>query len=170
VLKIPDGSFSRGVIKVGNQEELLKASAELFERSVLLLAQEFFYTEYDWRIGVLNQKPIFACQYFMSKGHWQIYDHSPDAQEVSGDFRTMAVHEAPRKVVELAVKTANLIGDGLYGVDLKQAGDRVVVIEVNDNPNIDCGVEDVYLGDDLYKLVLEEFVRRLEVKRRGRGW
>ncbi|MDU2613662.1 MAG: RimK family alpha-L-glutamate ligase, partial [Pseudomonas aeruginosa] len=50
---------------------------------------------------------------------------------------------------------------------LKQAGDKVVVIEVNDNPNIDCGVEDVYLGDDLYKLVLEEFVRRLEVKRRG---
>ena len=80
MLKIPDGSFSRGVIKVGNQEELLKASAELFERSVLLLAQEFFYTEYDWRIGVLNQKPIFACQYFMSKGHWQIYDHIPGAQ------------------------------------------------------------------------------------------
>ena len=88
---------------------------------------------------MLNRKPIFACQYFMSKGHWQIYDHSPDAEEVSGDFRTMPVHEAPRKVVELAVKTANLIGDGLYGVDLKQAGDKVVVIEVNDNPNIDCG-------------------------------
>jgi hypothetical protein len=46
----------------------------------------------------------------------------------------MAVHEAPRAVVELAVKTANLIGDGLYGVDLKQAGDKVVVIEVNDKP------------------------------------
>ncbi len=125
VLKIPDGSFSRGVIKVEDQEQLLAASAELFERSVLILAQEFFYTEYDWRIGVLNRKPIFACQYFMSKGHWQIYDHSPDAEEVSGDFRTMPVHEAPRKVVELAVKTANLIGDGLYRVDLKQAGDKV---------------------------------------------
>ena len=34
-------------------------------------------------------------------------------------------------------------------MDLKQAGDKVVVIEVNDNPNIDCGVEDVCLGDDL---------------------
>ncbi|WP_160287289.1 RimK family protein [Pseudomonas knackmussii] len=170
VLKIPDGSFSRGVIKVENREALQVAAAELFERSVLILAQEFFYTEYDWRIGVLNQKPIFACQYFMSKGHWQIYDHSPDAQELSGDFRTMAVHEAPRKVVDLALKTANLIGDGLYGVDLKQGGDRVVVIEVNDNPNIDSGVEDVFLGDDLYKLILEEFVRRLEVKRRGHGW
>ena len=63
------------MIKVESQQALLEATAELFEHSVLLLAQEFFYTEYDWRIGVLNRKPIFACQYFMSKGHWQIYNH-----------------------------------------------------------------------------------------------
>jgi glutathione synthase/RimK-type ligase-like ATP-grasp enzyme len=73
-------------------------------------------------------------------------------------------------VVELAVKTANLIGDGLYGVDLKQSGDKVVVIEVNDNPNMDAGIEDAYLQDDLYSLVLEEFVRRLELKRQGQVW
>ena len=83
---------------------------------------------------------------------------------------TLAVHEAPKAVVELAVKTANLIGDGLYGVDLKQSGDKVVVIEVNDNPNMDAGIEDAYLQDDLYGLVLEEFVRRLELKRQGQGW
>ena len=72
--------------------------------------------------------------------------------------------------MELAVKTANLIGDGLYGVDLKQSGDKVVVIEVNDNPNMDAGIEDAYLQDDLYSLVLEEFVRRLELKRQGQVW
>lgn len=170
VLKIPDGCFSRGVIKVENQEQLFKATAELFEHSVLLLAQEFLYTDYDWRIGILNRKPIFACQYFMSKGHWQIFNHKAKGAEVNGECRTLAVHEAPRAVVELAVKTANLIGDGLYGVDLKQAGDRVVVIEVNDNPNLDAGIEDAYLQDDLYTLVLEEFVRRLELKRRGQTW
>ncbi|MGB4072186.1 RimK family protein [Pseudomonas sp.] len=170
VLKIPDGCFSRGVIKVESHEELLKATAELFEHSVLLLAQEFFYTEYDWRIGILNRKPIFACQYFMSKGHWQIYNHKAKGQDINGECRTLAVHEAPRAVVELAVKTANLIGDGLYGVDLKQAGDKVVVIEVNDNPNMDAGIEDAYLQDDLYALVLEEFIRRLELKRRGQAW
>ncbi|MFZ4963287.1 RimK family protein [Pseudomonas gingeri] len=170
VLKIPDGCFSRGVIKVESQQALLEATAELFEHSVLLLAQEFFYTEYDWRIGVLNRKPIFACQYFMSKGHWQIYNHKAKGQDVNGECRTLAVHEAPRAVVELAVKTANLIGDGLYGVDLKQSGDKVVVIEVNDNPNMDAGIEDAYLQDDLYGLVLEEFVRRLELKRRGQAW
>jgi glutathione synthase/RimK-type ligase-like ATP-grasp enzyme len=72
--------------------------------------------------------------------------------------------------VELALRTANLIGNGLYGVDLKQSGDKVVVIEVNDNPNLDAGIEDAYLKDDLYSLVLEEFVRRLEIKRLGQAW
>ncbi|PWB35048.1 RimK family alpha-L-glutamate ligase [Pseudomonas sp. SDI] len=170
VVKIPDGCFSRGVIKVENHEQLLKATAELFEHSVLLLAQEYLYTDYDWRIGILNRKPIFACQYFMSKGHWQIFNHKAKGADVNGECRTLPVHEAPRAVVELAVKTANLIGDGLYGVDLKQAGDKVVVIEVNDNPNLDAGIEDAYLQDDLYTLVLEEFVRRLELKRRGQAW
>ncbi|EXF94124.1 hypothetical protein HK44_007845 [Pseudomonas fluorescens HK44] len=73
-------------------------------------------------IGVLNRKPIFACQYFMSKGHWQIYNHKAKGQAINGKCRTLAVHEAPKAAVDLAVKTANLIGDGLYGVDLKQSG------------------------------------------------
>ena len=55
-------------------------------------------------------------------------------------------------------------------MDLKQSGDKVVVIEVNDNPNLDAGIEDAYLQDDLYGLVLEEFVRRLELKRQGQVW
>ena len=59
------------------------------------------------------------------------------------------------------------IGDGLYGVDLKADGKRVAVIEVNDNPSIDAGVEDAYLGDDLYRRIMEEFLRRLERKRLG---
>jgi glutathione synthase/RimK-type ligase-like ATP-grasp enzyme len=43
----------------------------------------------------------------------------------------------------------------------------VVVIEVNDNPNIDAGVEDAWLGEDLYRQVMLEFLRRLEAKRIG---
>ncbi|MDU5676888.1 MAG: RimK family alpha-L-glutamate ligase, partial [Pseudomonas aeruginosa] len=66
-----------------------------------------------------------------------------------------------------ALEAAGLIGDGLYGVDLKQAGDKVLVIEVNDNPNIDAGVEDGQLGDELYRRILQAFVQRLELKHRG---
>ncbi|MFP5382941.1 MAG: RimK-like ATPgrasp N-terminal domain-containing protein, partial [Gammaproteobacteria bacterium] len=168
VLKIPDGSFSRGIVKVNSQQELLDQADILFRQSSLLLAQEFFYTEYDWRIGVLNQKPVFACQYQMARGHWQIYSHDTSSgKTVSGGFLTMPVRDAPVQVVKAAVKAANLIGNSLYGVDIKQAENKVAVIEVNDNPNIDYGVEDAYLGEDLYRIVLEEFIRRLERKRMG---
>lgn len=44
---------------------------------------------------------------------------------------------------------------------------KVLVIEVNDNPNIDAGVEDGQLGDELYRRILQAFVQRLELKHRG---
>lgn len=167
VLKIPDGSFSRGIVKVEDTAALKKHTTELFKQSALVLAQAFTYTDYDWRIGILNKKPIFACKYFMSRGHWQIYKHNASGKVESGDFQTIPVYETPKKILDVASRAANLIGDGLYGVDVKQIGDAGVVIEVNDNPNIDSNVEAVFLKDDLYRLILEEFVRRLEKKRIG---
>ncbi len=167
VLKIPDGSFSRGVTKAQDMEELQRDAKRLFKESALLLVQEYVYTEYDWRIGILNRKPIYASQYFMSRGHWQIYDHSPTGKGKSGGWKTLPVHDAPGPVVRAATRAANLIGDGLYGVDVKMDGERVCIIEVNDNPSIESRVEDAYLGDDLYRIVMEEFVRRLERKRLG---
>ena len=66
--------------------------------------------------------------------------------------------------MDIAVKAANLVGDGLYGVDLKQTDKGLFIIEVNDNPNIDAGVEDVCLGDNLFSMIMEEFVRRLDAR------
>jgi glutathione synthase/RimK-type ligase-like ATP-grasp enzyme len=167
VLKIPDGSFSRGVVKVETAEALRAAADELFTQTALILAQEFVYTDFDWRIGVLNGQALYACQYYMSRGHWQIYNHGNGAKERSGGFKTIPVRDAPGEVVKLALKATAQIGDGLYGVDLKQVGDRAVIIEVNDNPSIDAGVEDAYLGDDLYRRIMDEFLRRLERRRLG---
>ncbi|NJN48482.1 MAG: RimK family alpha-L-glutamate ligase, partial [Candidatus Competibacteraceae bacterium] len=80
-------------------------------------------------------------------------------------FKTFRVEDAPEVVIKTALKAANLIGDGLYGVDLKQTDKGLVVIEINDNPNIDAGVEDQVLKEDLYRVVIEDFVWRLERKR-----
>lgn len=169
VLKIPDGSFSRGIVKVQSEAALEKAAGELFQHSALLLAQEYLYTEFDWRIGVLNNEPLFACKYYMSRGHWQIYNHGAKGRAKTGDNETIAVGDAPADVVKLALKATQPIGDGLYGVDLKQIGNRPVVIEVNDNPSIDAGVEDAYLGEALYLSIMQEFLRRMERKRQGTG-
>ena len=167
VLKIPDGSFSRGVFKVNDRTELLDMAGKLFKSSDLLLAQEFLYTEFDWRVGILNKTPLFVCQYFMSKEHWQIYNHEPGQKtgNRAGDFKTFRVEDAPEVVVKTALKAANLIGNGLYGVDLKQTAKGVVVIEVNDNPNIDHGIEDAVLKENLYRTIVEDIVWRLDRKR-----
>jgi glutathione synthase/RimK-type ligase-like ATP-grasp enzyme len=78
----------------------------------------------------------------------------------------MPTFEVPKAVLQAATKAAKVVGNGLYGVDIKQAGNKVYVIEVNDNPSIDAGVEDKYLGKTLYELIMQEFADRLE--QRGR--
>ncbi|WP_342768376.1 hypothetical protein [Kushneria sinocarnis] len=104
----------------------------------------------------------------MARGHWQIYDHS-HGRVRSGGFETLDPAEVPDKVTRAALRAARLIGNGLYGVDIKQAGERVVVIEVNDNPNLDAGVEDVVLGRELYGQVMDCFVERMERLHRPRN-
>lgn len=165
VLKIPDGCFSRGMVKANNREEAMTGAATLFGNSRLILAQEFMYTAYDWRIGILNGSPLYACQYKASRGHWQIVNHRADGTMVAGGFQTLAIEEAPKRVVELATKAAGLIGNSLYGVDIKENDSGVYVIEINDNPNIDYGIEDKVLKGELYTAVMQEFIRRIEASR-----
>lgn len=163
ILKIPNGSFSRGVCKVKNRSELKATLKELFQQSALLLAQEYLYTEFDWRVGVLNHKPLYANRYYMAKDHWQIYEHGNGAVK-SGAWDSLPTFEVPKVVLDAAVRAANLIGDGLYGIDLKQSGNSAYVIEVNDNPSIEHEVEDAYIGDELYMQIMGEFARRLETR------
>lgn len=162
IIKQPDSSFSLGVSKVDNADEFVDKAGRLLEKSELLIAQQFIPTPFDWRIGILNGKPLYACKYFMARKHWQIYERSADGKTHEGDTETLDVNNVPKPIIKAALKAANLIGNGLYGVDLKEIDGNVYVIEVNDNPSIDYGVEDAVLKDDLYKIILGEFVKRIE--------
>ncbi|MBC3767793.1 RimK family protein [Neptunicella marina] len=165
VLKMPEGAFSKGVFKVESRDELKAKLDELFQHTALVLVQEFLYTDFDWRIGVLNGRPIYACRYHMARKHWQIYNHG-SKRFSSGGFETLPTFEVPKVVLDAAMSACSIIGRGLYGVDIKQKGSQVYVIEVNDNPSIDSKVEDKYLGKELYKIIMQEFAQRLE--QRGR--
>lgn len=165
VIKIPDGAFSRGVFKVEDKAELRLITERLFQDSDLLLAQEFAYTAFDWRLGVLNREALFVCRYFMSRKHWQIVNHNAPGRPKQGGYETLRIEEAPPQVIQVGLRAAALIGDGLYGVDLKETPKGIKVIEVNDNPNIDSGVEDQVLKEELYQRLVETFVARLERQR-----
>lgn len=162
VLKIPDGAFSSGVFKVENLNELRDVGARLLKESDLILAQEYLYTEFDWRIGILNRKPLYACRYYMARSHWQIVRHRESGVPVEGESDTVPISDVPDIVLQTALRAADLIGDGLYGVDIKQTRDDILVIEINDNPSIDAGTEDEVLGDSLYETIIDEIIARIE--------
>jgi glutathione synthase/RimK-type ligase-like ATP-grasp enzyme len=162
VLKIPDSSFSRGVKKANTPEELKTLATEWLEDSDLLIAQKFLPTTYDWRVGVLGGQPLFACHYLMAKKHWQIVNHDRSGKPEQGGIRPFTLKQAPAAVVETAVRAARCIGDGLYGVDLKETADGVYVIEVNDNPNLDHGWEDAGEKDEVWVRLTQWFLDRLE--------
>ncbi|HSL17090.1 MAG TPA: RimK family protein [Methylomirabilota bacterium] len=169
IVKQPDSSSSLGVFKAETADELEALLDRLFSGSDLVIAQEFVPTEYDWRIGILDRRPLFAARYFMAPKHWQIIHHDAATNRGRyGKWQVVPVEEVPAAGVELALKAANLVGDGLYGVDLKLADGRWLVIEVNDNPNIEAGVEDLILKDEVYRRVMASFLRRLEAVTEGR--
>ena len=165
VLKQPDSAFSLGVTKVENQEQLNTSLQKLFKISDLIIAQEFVPSEFDWRIGVLDNAPLFACKYYMARDHWQIYNWSSKESENWGKWETLAIADVPENVIKVAVKAASLMGDGLYGVDLKMVNGDVYLIEVNDNPNIEAGIEDNFLKEELYNRIVRSIFNRIEINR-----
>jgi glutathione synthase/RimK-type ligase-like ATP-grasp enzyme len=160
VVKIPDGSFSRGVHLVNSLDAFRRIADDLFEETDLLLAQKFLPTEFDWRVGVLSGEPLFVCQYRMARGHWQIVKHRPDGSAREGGFRTFDLDQAPTDIIDVATRAAKPIGEGFYGVDIKQTDAGLVVMEVNDNPNLEHGVEDQIGKDDIWIRLLKWFVDR----------
>jgi len=166
ILKRPDSSFSQGVVKVDTEGELRHNIHKMLERSDLIIAQEFIETPFDWRVGVFDRQPLYVCKYFMARKHWQIIRRDTSgAKTEDGRAETLPVEHAPSGVVKTALKAANLIGDGLYGVDIKEMNNSYYVIEVNDNPNIDAGVEDFVLKEELYLRIMRVLLRRIELRK-----
>jgi glutathione synthase/RimK-type ligase-like ATP-grasp enzyme len=99
----------------------------------------------------------------MVNDHWQIIRRDKSGVKTEdGLTETLPVEHAPTGVVRTALRAANLVGNGLYGVDIKQSGKSFYVMEVNDNPNIDAGIEDAVLKEELYLWIMKVILRRIE--------
>ncbi len=164
ILKEPDSAYSLGVKRVGDKKEFLEIAAPALEKSSLLLAQEYLPTEFDWRVGIINREPLYVCRYYMAADHWQIMNWNETGSRRYGKWDVMHVHDAPPQVVKIALRAANLVGDGLYGVDIKTIGRQCYVIEINDNPSVEAGLEDKVLRDELYNKIMRVFFERVKQK------
>ena len=77
-------------------------------------------------------------------------------------MQAVPLEAVPAEVLAAAVNSARLVGNSFYGVDLKSTAAGVYVIEINDNPNLDAGVEDADQGDALYITLLSHFLQQVE--------
>jgi glutathione synthase/RimK-type ligase-like ATP-grasp enzyme len=164
VLKQPDGSFSRGVVRVDSAPELADHLERLLRDSDLVIAQRFEPSDFDWRVGVLGGRALFACRYHMAPGEWRIAHTDPSGRRRYGRVEAVPLGEVPARAVELAERAARRIGDGLYGVDVKPVNGKFLMIEVNDNPNIDSGWEDRAPGEEIYLAIMRHFRERLDAR------
>lgn len=162
ILKQPDGAFSVGVHKIHNDEEFKQKRTSLFEKSDLLIAQEFLPTDFDWRVGIIDDQVMYVCKYFMASKHWQIVNWNAAEKMREGEVECIPVDQAPSGLLKTALKATSLIGSGLYGVDMKEVDGKFFVIEINDNPNIDAGIEDKILKDRLYSMIMEIFIDKIK--------
>lgn len=161
VLKDPGSCFSRGVFKADNEIELIAILRRLQARTPFIQIQEFVPTRFDWRVGILNNRVIYCCQYNMVPGHWQVIKHKDDGTYIDGSYITIKPSMWPADICSLAIHASACVGTGLYGVDIKETKRGPLVIEVNDNPSIDTGEEDKY--GNVWEAILEHF-RRLVSK------
>jgi len=116
--------------------------------------QKFTPTAFDWRVGVLNDDVLYVCKYMIPKGRWK---HGAKLRGKPtftwGITFALKKESIPPRLREVALKACSVVGKGLYGVDLKEVDGDYVVVEVNDNPSIYAGYEDLR-EKDLYSRII----------------
>lgn len=166
ILKLPDSSFSQGVKKVSDEKEFLEIAGNMLKESDLVIMQEFLPTDFDWRIGVLNGEVLFVCRYYMVKNHWQIIKSEKTSNKFEeGNFDCIKLEDTNKDLIKLAVESCSHIGNGFYGVDIKEVKGKFYIVEINDNPNLDAGVEDTLEGFKVYQRIMAEFLKRIKAKK-----
>ena len=99
----------------------------------------------------------------MASKQWPIVNWSAKREELrDGDVESIPVDQAPAGLLKAALRATALIGSGLYGVDMKEVEGKFYIIEVNDNPNIDAGIEDKILKEKLYDIIMEVILDKIK--------
>ena len=166
IVKLPQGTFSQAVKKAVDVAELKSILQEMFKQSPLLIVQEYIPTPFDWRIGILEGQVLYACKYHMAKDHWQIVRRYGSGFTRFGEVEAVRMADVPETVKAMALEAAELIGNGLYGVDIKETAAGPLIIEVNDNPTIETGDEDTVEKDRIYDAIITTFMRRIQDRSR----
>ncbi len=156
IIKTPYTRFSSHVEKAHNDKEFIRISKRFLRKSKVLIVQEYVRSDFDWRVGILENKVLYLCKYCIPEGGWKVKSKI-NGKNVWGD--TIAV---PRESISLELKNicielSKCVGEGLYGLDVKETDNGYKVIEINDNPSLYDGYEDT-VDKDIYEKIINALV------------
>ncbi|MDD1705369.1 MAG: ATP-grasp domain-containing protein [Methanoregula sp.] len=143
ILKEPSTSFSLRVEKVATIEEFFRVARRFIKLSDWIVVQQYVESRYDWRVGVLGGELLYVCKYTIPSVTYKI-QAMVNGHIVYCGVESVPPDAVPENVVRLGIEAAGAIGNGLYGVDIKNSNSDACVIEVNDNPSIESGEDDCY--------------------------
>ncbi len=156
IIKTPYTRFSSHVEKANNETEFIAISKHLLHKSGVIVLQEYVPSEFDWRIGMLRNEVLYLCKYCIPTGGWKVKSKI-NGRNVWGDTIAMPRDSISPELKEICINLSKCVGDGLYGLDVKETNDGYKVIEINDNPSIYDGHEDA-VDTDIYKKIIAALV------------
>jgi glutathione synthase/RimK-type ligase-like ATP-grasp enzyme len=162
VVKAPYTKFSSHVEKAHDEAEFREITSRYLKNATPIVLQEFMPTSFDWRVGVLDNHVLYLCKYLMPRGGWKVKS-VVDGKHVWGDTVPIFRKNIPKKLEELAIKVSRCVGDGLYGLDVKEVGGEYYCIEINDNPSFYAGLEDGK-DRDLYERIIDRLTSGRQIR------
>ncbi len=162
VVKAPYTKFSSHVEKAHDEAEFKEITSRYLKNATPIVLQEFMPTSFDWRVGMLDNKVLYLCKYMMPKGGWKVKS-IVNGKNIWGDTVPIFRKNISRKLENLAIKVSQCVGDGLYGLDIKEVNGEYYCIEINDNPSFYGGLEDGK-DKDIYEKIIERLTSGRRVK------
>lgn len=156
IIKTPYTRFSSHVEKAHNREEFIEISKRFLRKSKVVIVQEFIRSDFDWRVGVLLNEILYLCKYCIPKGGWKIKSKI-NGRNVWGETIAVQRESISPELRDICIGLSRSVGDGLYGLDVKETNDGYKVIEINDNPSIYDGYEDA-VDKDIYEKIISSLV------------
>jgi glutathione synthase/RimK-type ligase-like ATP-grasp enzyme len=156
IIKTPYTRFSSHVERANNEKEFIAISKRMLRKSKVLVLQECIQSDFDWRVGILRNEILYLCKYCIPQGGWKVRSKI-NGKNVWGDTIAVSRDSISPELKEICIKLSKCVGDGLYGLDVKETESGYKVIEINDNPSIYNGYEDS-VDDDIYEKIISALV------------
>jgi len=156
IIKTPYTRFSSHVEKAHNEKEFTEISKKFLTKSKVLIIQEYIHSDFDWRVGILQNKILYMCKYRIPEGGWKVKSKI-NGKNVWGDTIALPREMISPELRKICIDLSKCVGDGLYGLDVKETINGYKVIEINDNPSIYEGYEDT-ADKDIYEKIISALV------------